>query len=57
MLVSVDGRLTPDDSGGPRIWEKDGISHSSYEVTAQEVIFLTKSEETNKPAPIDDEPF
>jgi single-strand DNA-binding protein len=41
--VLVEGRMTPDrTSGGPRIWTKsDGTSASSYEITAERVVFLT----------------
>lgn len=41
--VLVEGRMTPDKaSGGPRIWTRaDGTSASSYEITAERVVFLT----------------
>lgn len=41
--VLVEGRMTPDKtSGGPRIWTRqDGTPASSYEVTADRVVFLT----------------
>jgi single-strand DNA-binding protein len=41
--VLVEGRMTPDKtSGGPRIWTRqDGTPASSYEVTAERVVFLT----------------
>lgn len=41
--VLIEGRLTPDPaSGGPRIWSRqDGTPASSYEVSANRVIFLS----------------
>ena len=40
--VLVEGRLTPDKNGGPRIWTKqDGTSGASFEVTASTVRFLS----------------
>ena len=44
MLVYVSGRLAADPAtGGPRIWNKnDGTPSSSFEVTAQEVKFLSR---------------
>lgn len=41
--VLVEGRLTPDKtSGGPRIWTRqDGTPASSFELTAERVVFLT----------------
>lgn len=37
----VEGRLTPDDKGNPRIWtDNQGNARSSYEVTAERVVFL-----------------
>ena len=66
----VEGRLTPDkNTGGPRIWTKqDGTSGSSYEVTANNVRFLSTRQDggdgSNAPmdaadiaAPADDIPF
>ncbi len=40
--VLVEGRLTPDKNGGPRIWTKqDGTPGASFEVTASTVRFLS----------------
>jgi single-strand DNA-binding protein len=41
--VLVEGRLNPDqETGGPRIWERqDGTSAASYEITANQVRFLS----------------
>jgi single-strand DNA-binding protein len=40
--VLVEGRLTPDKNGGPRVWQKqDGTSAASFEVTASTVRFLS----------------
>ncbi len=39
--VLVEGRLTPDKNGGPRIWTKqDGTPGASFEVNASTVRFL-----------------
>jgi single-strand DNA-binding protein len=39
--VLVEGRLRPDDNGGPRVWQgSDGQTRASFEVTAQAVQFL-----------------
>lgn len=40
--VLVVGNLTPDENGGPRIWQKtDGSSGSSFEINASTVRFLS----------------
>ena len=40
--VLVEGRLTPDDKGSPRVYQKkDGSWAASYEVTADNVRFLS----------------
>ena len=39
--VLIEGRLRPDESGGPRVWQgNDGQYRASFEVTAQTVKFL-----------------
>lgn len=39
--VLVEGRLNPDENGNPRIWTRnDGTPGSSFDVTAQRVVFL-----------------
>jgi len=39
--VLVEGRLSADENGGPRIWTRqDGTSAASYEITASTVRFL-----------------
>jgi single-strand DNA-binding protein len=39
--VLVEGRLRPDENGGPRIWTgNDGVARASYEVTAETVKFI-----------------
>ncbi len=44
--VLVEGRLTPDENGNPRIWTgQDGAARASFEVTAQTVRFLGGREE------------
>jgi single-strand DNA-binding protein len=45
--VFVEGVLTPDpETGSPRMWEKDGVAHTSYELRAQTVKFLDSRQET-----------
>ena len=46
--VMVKGRLTPDPgTGSPRLWQRrDGSLAASYEVTAQEIIYLSRREGT-----------
>lgn len=42
--VYVEGRLTPDAHGNPRIWQKqDGTPGASFEVTAEKVVFLSSN--------------
>ncbi|MCJ7537314.1 MAG: single-stranded DNA-binding protein [Anaerolineales bacterium] len=45
--VLVEGRLNPDqDTGGPKVWTKqDGTSGASYEITADQVRFLSSRAE------------
>ena len=39
--VLVEGRLKPDENGGPRVWTgNDGVARASYELTAETVKFL-----------------
>ena len=39
--VLVEGRMNPDENGGPRIWTRqDGTPAASYEITASTVRFL-----------------
>ena len=51
--VLIEGRLTPDPaSGGPRIWSRqDGTPASSFEVSANRVIFLSTRAEDEQPPP------
>jgi single-strand DNA-binding protein len=44
--VFVEGRLNPDDDGGPRLWESNGKQGASYEVTAERVVFLSGAVQT-----------
>jgi single-strand DNA-binding protein len=46
--VLVEGRLTPDgDTGGPRVWKaQDGTPRASFEVTANNVRFLSSRNES-----------
>lgn len=54
--VLVEGRLSPDSNGGPRVFQKkDGTWAASYEVTAENVRFLsTKGEVSGSPSGMDD---
>lgn len=47
--VLIEGRLKPDkETGSPRVWTKqDGSTGSSFEVSANRVEFLSKSEKKN----------
>jgi len=67
-LVLVEGRLTADKSGGPRVWTgQDGTPRATFEINANTVKFLsTKSEgsggaagveEDMEQAPAEDIPF
>jgi single-strand DNA-binding protein len=39
--VLIEGRMKPDENGGPRVWTgNDGVARASYEVTAETVKFL-----------------
>lgn len=39
--VLVEGRMNPDENGGPRVWTRqDGTPAASYEITAQTIRFL-----------------
>ena len=43
MLVMVEGRLNPDENGNPKVFAKqDGSAGSNFELTAQNVKFLSK---------------
>jgi len=47
--VLIEGTLTPDEGGNPRIWKRsDGESATSFEVNAQTVRFLSDRKETEK---------
>lgn len=50
--VLVEGTLTPDESGGPRIWtDKEGKPRASFEVRANTVRFLdSKRDGAQRPA-------
>ena len=42
MKVLVEGRLTPDDYGNPRVWTgKDGVAKANFEVTSSIIRFLS----------------
>lgn len=55
--VYVEGRLTHDENGSPRIWTRqDGTPAASFEVTASEVRFLdNRSSQAENEAPAEAE--
>ena len=55
--VCIEGRLHPDENGGPRIWTgNDGQPRASFEITAQSVQFLgSRGEQAGLGPPRDDE--
>ena len=56
--VFVEGRLRPDESGNPTVFQrKDGSWGASYEVTAETVRFLTPKGEENGAAVDEEYPF
>jgi len=56
--VLVEGRLRPDESGSPKVFQrKDGTWGASYEVTAETVRFLTPKGEENGAAVDEEYPF
>lgn len=59
MKVLVEGALSPDKTtGNPRIWNTaDGNPATSYEVTANTVRFLSRSDRETVPAEDSDAPF
>ena len=49
--VLIEGRLTPGEGGGPRIWNRqDGTPAASFEVSANTVRFLSSRNEGGAPA-------
>jgi single-strand DNA-binding protein len=62
--VFVEGRLKPDAVGSPRVWKSgDGEAKASFDVTADNVVFLSRADGSKEPAteqsaPVDDDmPF
>jgi len=58
MLVLVAGKLNGDDQGNPRTYEVNGTTKASFEMTAQNVQFLSRVEgSTNESvSPQDEDP-
>ena len=56
--VLIEGRLRPDDRGGPRVWQgNDGTYRASFELVAQTVKFLSgRGDAAAAPAPASDVP-
>lgn len=49
--ILVEGRMNPDENGGPRIWTRqDGTPAASYEITARTVRFLGGRNDTQAPS-------
>ena len=60
MEVLVEGRLTPDDQGNPRVFESNGNHKSSFEINASTVQFGARADcaKSEASAPVDDDqPF
>lgn len=58
MLVFVSGRLVAVESGGPKVWtDKGGSAKASFELNANEVKFLTRSEAEHSEAPQAEQEF
>ncbi len=57
MEVLVEGRLTPDDQGNPRVFESNGNHKSSFEINASTVQFGAKTDgaKSEPAAPVDDD--
>lgn len=60
--VLISGKLTPDEGGNPRVWQKqDGTNGSSFELNADTVRFLSeRKQEAQQAAPqqqLEDIPF
>lgn len=54
-MVLVEGRLTPDANGGPRIWTaQDGTARASFELKADSVQFLGGREDGGGSSNFDD---
>ncbi len=54
-MVLVEGRLTPDANGGPRIWmAQDGTARASFEIKADNVLFLGGREDGGGSSSFDD---
>lgn len=58
MLVEVTGKLIADAQGNPRTFDSNGTTKATFEVNAQEVLFLSRVE-SDKPVEVaeDDIPF
>jgi single-strand DNA-binding protein len=52
MLIQCVGKLKGDDHGNPRVYETNGTSKASFEMTATSVQFLSKNENSNAPAEV-----
>jgi len=47
--VLVEGRMSPDENGNPKMWEaQDGTSRANFDVTAGRVVFLSTRDEEYK---------
>ena len=57
MLIYVEGKLIGDEKGNPKIFETQTGHSSSFEMNAQTVKFLSKSEKVAAPEEQEDMPF
>jgi single-strand DNA-binding protein len=58
--IMVEGRITGNEFGGPKIWtNSDGEPRSAFEINARDVVWLkiNRDEEVAQPAPEEDFPF
>jgi single-strand DNA-binding protein len=57
-LVYVEGRIRPDENGGPRIWENsEGESRASFELMGNVIRFLDRASESEETSSDNDLPF
>lgn len=55
--VLIEGRLNPDPTGGPRVYETNGVHKASFEITANSVQFGSRPADAPTPAVEEDNPF
>lgn len=56
--ILVEGRLTPDENGNPRTFQRqDGTTGASFEVNADRVVFLGGKQQSGEEQPQESAPF